>query len=127
MSECKESMIERLRTLFSAAPCAVGVFDAPTGECLYANDVYYELLGYTQEEYARLIGADYSRLVYKADADMVSRSEADFDAGGVSRSEYRIVRKDGLRREGMAKPMIVGGAGGGSTLARSPPLASVLA
>ncbi len=95
MSECKESMIERLRTLFSAAPCAVGVFDAPTGECLYANDVYYELLGYTQEEYARLIGADYSRLVYKADADMVSRSEADFDAGGVSRSEYRIVRKDG--------------------------------
>lgn len=60
------SLLE-LKDVFIAAPCGVCIFDSATGQPLFLNEIYYRITGYTPEEYDRLIGEQYKRLIFPPD------------------------------------------------------------
>ncbi|MCH3967904.1 MAG: PAS domain-containing protein [Atopobiaceae bacterium] len=90
------SGLERLKALLAAAPCGVAIFEAGTRQPLYLNDAYYRIVGYTPEEYERLVGDNDRALVFGHDFTRIPQpSETSAADAEVTNAEYRVVRKDG--------------------------------
>ena len=88
--------LEKLKSIFTAAPCGVGVFAAETYEPLFLNDAYYRLVGYTQEEYKKLISNQDQRLFFPPDQAMAEQvSQRYLHDGNLSGIQYRIIQKNG--------------------------------
>ncbi len=88
--------LEKLKGVFSVAPCGVALFRAKDQTALYYNDAYYKLVGYTPEEYAAQVDGDYQKLIFAGEQPVHARiTETIASTGGVSAAEYRIVQKSG--------------------------------
>lgn len=92
----KTSEFEELKTLLNQAPCGIGLFDIESSEPLLLNDAYYNIIGYSREEYKAIIHNYIEALVFPSDRDTTDKSESDFwSSGKASDYEYRVTRKDG--------------------------------
>ncbi|MEA4923120.1 MAG: hypothetical protein VB031_07095 [Eubacteriaceae bacterium] len=63
----KHYNIDKLKKVFAAAPCGIGIFVAETRQPLFLNDAYYRLTGYTPEEYAEIISNEEQKLMFSLD------------------------------------------------------------
>ena len=87
---------KQLTDVLDKAPCGIGIFEFASRQGVFFNEAYYELIGYSPEETAGLIGTDYSKLIMEEDQDAVTRQEKKFEKNQrISESEYRIVKKNG--------------------------------
>lgn len=86
--------IDGYTKLFDQAPCGIGLFSSSMGQrAVYLNKTYYELIGYSREEYEKISGDPVSALIYPEDLPLVQRL---FDGPGkAAEAEYRIVTKSG--------------------------------
>ena len=91
---------EQLKVVLDKLACgvtAVAVSSA-NNDFLFANDKYYELIGYSREEYHNLIVSPYS-ILHPEDRDMVCREiNAIIKTNGTIDFKYRIIRPDGETR-----------------------------
>jgi len=100
IKEAKKDLLnvsqEELMTLMNSSECAM--FIAKSGselELVYANDKFYSMLQYTQEEYTNNFGNSLIATVLPEEKqklrNLIARQAA---AGGSLKLEYRAVRKD---------------------------------
>ncbi len=96
MNERSSYALEKLKSVFSNAPCGVGVFASGTREPLFLNDAYYHIVGYTPQEYGDLVSNQDQKLLFPMDVSMNERLEQRYcDDGSLSGAQYRVLRKDG--------------------------------
>ncbi|MEA4923118.1 MAG: PAS domain-containing protein [Eubacteriaceae bacterium] len=103
--------VEVIKNAFSAAPCGVGIFAAKTHRTLFLNDAYYQLFGYTEDEYAEMISNEEQKLIFPEDLPIACNGIEQFSKSGhVSNVRFRIVRKSGeIRWAGLGiVPITVG-------------------
>ena len=86
---------EHYESLFNNVPCGIGLFPISGDQhALYLNSTYYDLIGYTEEEYRSISVDPITLLIYEDDREHVRTLLTDPENNPVE-SEYRIVRKDG--------------------------------
>ena len=96
MDERDQYSLEKMKSVFAAAPCGVGIFAAGTREPLFLNNAYYRLVGYTPEEYRQLISNEDRKLFYPPDEHMSERVAQRYASDGcLAGVQYRVVQKDG--------------------------------
>ena len=96
MDERDQYSLEKMKSVFAAAPCGVGIFAAVTREPLFLNNAYYRLVGYTPEEYRQLISNEDRKLFYPPDEPMSERVAQRYASDGcLAGVQYRVVQKDG--------------------------------
>ena len=86
---------EQYKNLFDQAPCGIGLFSAVDGQrAFYLNKTYYDLIGYSKEEYETISDDPITALVYQDD---VLRVQKLFDQSTSEplEAEYRIINKKG--------------------------------
>ena len=99
MNEHENYHIDELKSIFSAAPCGVGIFSGQEHNPLFLNDAYFRMVGYTPEEYKRVIANDDTQLFFPEDLPVNEKITRDYaDTGKLTGIEYRIVQKNGALR-----------------------------
>lgn len=96
--EQKRNVIHKMETLLNQAPCGIGLYDSVTSIPVFLNDAYYQIIGYSREEYEPLMN-DIDALMFKSDISVAHKSQKDYEQSGSGTGyQYRIVRKDGQIR-----------------------------
>lgn len=91
----ENSELEQLKKIAELSPIGIGLFDLTTSAPVFLNQAYYNLVGYTREEYQTFIH-DNERLMFPDDLKISYQSQYEYaQAGEANNYEYRIVRKDG--------------------------------
>lgn len=88
---------KELLTLMNSSECAMFIArSSPEMELIYANDTFYSMLQYTQDEYIEKFGNSFMATVLDEEKqklrNLIARQAA---AGGSLMLEYRAVKKDG--------------------------------
>ncbi|NCB92431.1 MAG: PAS domain S-box protein [Clostridia bacterium] len=85
--------------ILNQVPCGIGIFEIESSMPVFLNDAYFDIIGYSREEYAAIQREQAEKLVYSPDMPISIQSRADFrNHGNEKEYEYRIVRKDGSIR-----------------------------
>ncbi|MCI2056340.1 MAG: PAS domain-containing protein [Oscillibacter sp.] len=88
--------LKQLKKLLNQAPCGIGLFETESAYPAFLNDEYFRIVGYTREEYQRVMVDGMKALVIPSDRKTAAQSGLQFEKDGVARNyEYRITRKDG--------------------------------
>ncbi|MDD3369790.1 MAG: hypothetical protein PHP50_13070 [Lachnospiraceae bacterium] len=85
--------LQTLEVLLNQAPCGIGIYDISTSLPVFLNDSYYNIIGYTREEYAPIM-ANSEALMFSTDISISQNAQAKFAERGAGEGyKYRIVRK----------------------------------
>lgn len=91
----QDYLIEDIEKLFANIPCGVGIFDTQHNP-LFLNDAYYDLVGYSPEEYKSIIDNRDESLIFQSDEPNLAQIRLDLGKGEeLCGAEYRIVQKGG--------------------------------
>lgn len=94
MSDISEQF-KQMKKIADLVPCGIGIFDLQTSVPVFLNKAYYELIGYSEEEYAQF-ESDFDYLLLPQDKPIAHNGSSEYHrTGSVNDYEYRIVRKDG--------------------------------
>lgn len=86
---------EQYQKLLDHAPCGIGLLPLSQGlRVAYFNKTYFDIIGYTREEYDRIAGDPIDVLVYQEDRSRI-HSSWDGSPSAPETMEYRIVTKTG--------------------------------
>ncbi len=91
----KTQVFHNIKEIADFAPYGIGVFDLQKNELIFFNEAYYQMVGYTEEEYAKIAnGIDF---ILTPEDQMIVRHEVnEFKQSEKAVShEFRIVCKDG--------------------------------
>ncbi len=92
-NECSE--LEELERLLEMAPCGIGLFDAATGKRIFLNKAYYDIVGFTPEEYEVNHAVSDIDNILPEDLPAKNISAVQFARDGRAMDyQYRIYRKD---------------------------------
>lgn len=95
MDESNRYQLKDVREIFSIAPFGIGVFDRQSREPIFLNEAYYKLVGYTPEEYTKLIANQDQKLIFPDDRLINQKNTEAFSSHGiVSNARFRIVTKN---------------------------------
>lgn len=85
-----------LKTVLDQAPCGMGLFHMQKAiSTVYLNNKYFELIGYTRDEYNELFD-DPLLLIYPEDRYVTEQNRKSMQSNGrLTNSEYRIQNKQG--------------------------------
>lgn len=87
--------LEQHRKLFDSAPCGIGLFPIHGGQhAIYLNSTYYNVIGYTEEEYLSISDDPVVILIHEDDRHRVRKFLEAPEEECVD-SECRYIRKDG--------------------------------
>lgn len=89
--------VARLEQMLDHAPCGMGLFSAGKGSnTVYLNRPYYDLVGFSKEEYQKIEGDPITALVYPEDLEQArSIYQRIMECDDTVEAEYRIVPKSG--------------------------------
>lgn len=91
--------IKEFKKMMDQAPCGMGLFFMEgDGKPYYLNHTYYQMLGYTKDEYKKKVEYDTKQLLYEEDRYLIPIITAELRLNGSTKAQYRIVRKDGIIR-----------------------------
>ncbi|MEA4854325.1 MAG: PAS domain-containing protein [Christensenella sp.] len=87
---------EHIKKVLDQAPCGMGLFRMQQAvSAFYLNDKYFELIGYTREEYEKISGDPFA-LILPEDRYVKEQNQEKIQTDGkLTDSEYRIQSKQG--------------------------------
>ena len=96
MNSMKTVSFESIQTVLDCAPCGMGLFHMPEPiSALYLNDKYFELIGYTREEYKEIVANPFSLFLPEDWHIMAEIQQKLSVSGGLQNAECRIRNKTG--------------------------------
>ncbi len=93
-----KKIARQFKTVLDNVSCGItaAIIRDGDGELLISNNRYYEMLGYTREQFKAEIGSSYFKTVHPGDRLQVSRVLLGMhETGGSATLEFRAVRRDG--------------------------------
>lgn len=94
----KSEYAERLHTILEHLGSGITavILDETGGKFLFANERYYELLGYAREEYEKEV-TDHYQIIHPDDRERVKAAvNHTYSTGECVNEQYRVLRRDGV-------------------------------
>ncbi len=85
-----------LAPLLDYAPCGIGLFVPGAGDPFYLNRTFYQIIGYSEKEFAAIAANSFEAIIYPQDRPLVANVEKELESLGCAADyEYRILCKNG--------------------------------